>query len=95
MNPIIAGLVTLLLVIRARSHNSLTPLGIGAAVVTALIHALHQWDVFFWLLIVFYVSGNYVTKVHKEAKAKLTASAAGGHAGGEGPRTHVQVSCLT
>jgi uncharacterized membrane protein len=63
MNPWIATLVTLGLVYRALSRNSLTPLGIVAAVFTAVSHAVHPWSVFFTLLVVFFLSGTQVTKV--------------------------------
>jgi uncharacterized membrane protein len=90
MNPYIAAFLTLLLVYRAHTRNSLTPLGITAAVFTAIAHAIHPWSVFFYLLIVFFLAGTSVTKVKHDVKAKLTASATGS-SGGEGPRTHVQV----
>jgi uncharacterized membrane protein len=63
MNPLISVPITLLLVYRARSRNSLTPLGIAAAVVTAIAHSIHPWSVFFALLVVFFLAGTFVTKV--------------------------------
>jgi uncharacterized membrane protein len=63
MNPWIAILATLALVYRAVSRNSLTPLGIVFAVLTAGAHAIHPWSVFFTLLIVFFLAGTAVTKV--------------------------------
>jgi uncharacterized membrane protein len=63
MNPLVSVPVTLLLVYRARTRNSLTPLGIAAAVVTAIAHSIHPWSVFFALLIVFFLAGTFVTKV--------------------------------
>jgi uncharacterized membrane protein len=59
----IAAPVIVSLVYRSYSHNSLTPLGIGAAAVTAIAHALHPWNVFFVLLVVFFLAGTAVTKV--------------------------------
>ncbi|KFZ04288.1 hypothetical protein V502_10264 [Pseudogymnoascus sp. VKM F-4520 (FW-2644)] len=90
MKAIYAVPATLLLAYRAYSHKSLTPAGIVAAVLTAIAHAVHPWNLPFVLLIVFFLAGTRVTKVKKEAKEKLTIQATGG-AGGEGPRTHVQV----
>jgi len=90
MKPVIAIPATLALVYRAYSRRSLTPLGIFAAVLTAVAHAIHPWSVFFALLAVFFLAGSQVTKVKHEVKASLTHSASGA-SGGEGPRTHVQV----
>lgn len=59
----VAAPVIISLVYRAYSHDSLTPLGIGAAAVTAIVHALHPWNVFFVLLVVFFLAGTAVTKV--------------------------------
>ncbi|KIW06799.1 uncharacterized protein PV09_02479 [Verruconis gallopava] len=90
MKPWIAVPATLALVYRAWSRNSLTPLGIFVAALTAVAHAVHPWSVFFALLVVFFLSGTTVTKVKHDVKAKLTHSSSGSP-GGEGPRTHVQV----
>ncbi|OBT69306.1 hypothetical protein VE03_01836 [Pseudogymnoascus sp. 23342-1-I1] len=90
MKAIYAVPATALLVYRAHSHKSLTLGGIVAAVLTAIAHAVHPWNLPFVLLIVFFLAGTRVTKVKKEAKEKLTIQATGG-AGGEGPRTYVQV----
>lgn len=51
------------LVIRAYSHNSLTPGGIIVAALTAIAHAVHPWSLPFWLLVVFFLAGTQVTKV--------------------------------
>ena len=64
MQPIIAIPAIILLVSRAWVKNALTPLGILVAGVTAIIHAYHPWSVFFALLVVFYLAGTTVTKVH-------------------------------
>ena len=62
MHPYIAIPATLALVYRAWSHRSLTPAGIVAAALTAAIHAIHPWSIFFVLLGVFFLSGTAVTK---------------------------------
>lgn len=63
MHPYIAVPATLALVWRAYSRKSLTPSGIVVATLTAVIHAIHPWSVFFALLIVFFLGGTFVTKV--------------------------------
>jgi uncharacterized membrane protein len=63
MKPWIAVPAILALVYRAWSKNSLTPLGIVVAVLTAIAHAIHPWSVFFALLVVFFLAGTAVTKV--------------------------------
>ncbi|KAI0134096.1 integral membrane protein DUF92 [Xylariales sp. AK1849] len=90
MKAIIAGPATLALIYRAYSHNSLTPLGILAAALTAIAHAAHPWNLPFVLLCVFFLAGTRVTNIKKEAKASLTLHSQGS-SGGEGPRNHVQV----
>ena len=63
MHPYIAIPATSLLVLRAYKKRSLTPVGILVAAVTAVIHALHPWSVFFALLVVFFLGGTTATKV--------------------------------
>ena len=63
MHPYIAVPATLALVYRAYSRNSLTPTGIVIAALTAVVHAIHPWSVFFTLLTVFFLAGTFVTKV--------------------------------
>lgn len=63
MKAWIAVPATTALVYRAYSRNSLTPLGIVVAALTAFVHALHPWSVFFVLLVVFFLAGTTVTKV--------------------------------
>jgi uncharacterized membrane protein len=63
MRAIIAAPVTLAMIYRAWSHNSLTPAGIIAATFTAIAHAYHPWNLPFALLIVFFLAGTRVTKV--------------------------------
>ncbi|MCJ1437107.1 hypothetical protein MMC27_006492 [Xylographa pallens] len=90
MIPYIAVPAVALLVYRAYRSESLTPAGIVTATITAVIHALHPWSVFFALLIVFFIGGTRVTKVKHDVKARLTHSSTGA-SGGEGPRSHIQV----
>lgn len=104
MKAWIAVPIILVLVYRSWSHKSLTPTGIVAAVLTAIAHAIHPWNLPFALLIVFFLAGTRATKVCKlstgtlnadksqvkhDVKAKLTMQATGSP-GGEGARTHVQ-----
>jgi uncharacterized membrane protein len=63
MKAFIAVPVTLAMVYRAWSHQSLTPAGIVAATLTAIAHAVHPWSLPFALLIVFFLAGTRVTKV--------------------------------
>ena len=63
MHPYIAVPATLALVYRAYSRKSLTPAGIFAAALTAVIHAIHPWSIFFALLVVFFLAGTAATKV--------------------------------
>ena len=63
MHPYIAVLATSALVWRAYSRESLTPAGLVVAALTAVVHAIHPWSVFFSLLVVFFLSGTAVTKV--------------------------------
>ena len=90
MHPLFAAPLIILLVLRARSNNSHTPLGLLVAALTATIHALHPWPIFLALLAVFFLTGTAVTKVKHGVKAKLTHSSTGG-SGDPTPRTHVQV----
>ncbi|KAG0134202.1 integral membrane protein DUF92-domain-containing protein [Tuber indicum] len=90
MNLIFASLATTFLVVRALSRKSLTPTGVLFAVLTAIIHALHPWNLPFVLLISFYALATAATKVKHEVKAKLTISSSGAP-GGEGARNHIQV----
>ncbi|GIC85686.1 DUF92 domain-containing protein [Aspergillus udagawae] len=90
MKPILAVPAVLALVHRAWSRKTLTPLGIFAALLTAIAHVVHPWSAPFALLAVFYLGGSKVTKVKHEVKARLTLSATGAE-GGEAQRTHIQV----
>ncbi|KAF3066406.1 Transmembrane protein 19 [Daldinia childiae] len=90
MKAVIAIPATLALVYRAYSHKSLTPLGILTAALTAAAHAVHPWNLPFVLLCVFFLAGTRVTKIKANVKSGLTLHSQGS-AGGEGPRTHVQV----
>ena len=62
MKPVIAVPAIAALVYRAYSKKSLTPVGIFTAFVTAVIHVIHPWSVFFTLLAVFFLAGSTVTK---------------------------------
>jgi len=66
MHPYIAVPAVAILVLRAWTNNSLTPAGILAATITAGVHAIHPWSVFFALLVVFFLGGTAVTKVFAE-----------------------------
>ncbi|KAI1656005.1 integral membrane protein DUF92-domain-containing protein [Daldinia decipiens] len=90
MKAVIAIPATLALVYRAYSHKSLTPLGILTAALTAAAHAVHPWNLPFVLLCVFFLAGTRVTKIKANVKSGLTLHSRGS-AGGEGPRTHIQV----
>ncbi|OJJ58089.1 hypothetical protein ASPSYDRAFT_46080 [Aspergillus sydowii CBS 593.65] len=90
MNPFLSVPIIAALLYRAWSRKSLTPLGLAAAALTAVAHALNPWSLPLFLLLVFYVGGTKATKVKHDIKTHLTLSATGSH-GGEGARTHVQV----
>ncbi|KAG9551414.1 hypothetical protein KCU77_g22834, partial [Aureobasidium melanogenum] len=83
------GVVTALVVYCA-AKNKLTPGGIVAAIVTAGIHMVHPWGVFFNLLVGFFIAGTLGTKINHTTKKTLTQSATGG-VGGEGARNYAQV----
>jgi uncharacterized membrane protein len=63
MKPILAVPAVLALAHRAWSRKTLTPVGIIAAVLTAIAHVVHPWSAPFALLAVFYLGGSKVTKV--------------------------------
>jgi uncharacterized membrane protein len=63
MKAIIAVPAIALLCLRAYSKNSLTPAGIFAALLTAIAHAIHPWNLPFALLVVFFLAGTRVTHV--------------------------------
>ena len=90
MKPIIAAPCIVALLYRAYSRNSLTPVGLITAGLTATVHALHPWSTPFALLGIFFLIGSAATKVKHDVKARLTLSSSGSP-GGEGARTHVQV----
>ena len=62
-SPYIAAPAILGLVYRAYSRKSLTPFGIVVAALTAVVHAIHPWSIFFALLVVFFLAGTAVTRV--------------------------------
>lgn len=63
VNPVIAVPAVGALVHRAWSRKTLTPAGILAAFLTAVVHVLHPWIAPFLLLAVFYLAGSRATKV--------------------------------
>lgn len=63
MHPYIAVPATSALVWRAYSRRSLTPAGLVVAALTAVVHAIHPWSVFFSLLAVFFLGATAATKV--------------------------------
>lgn len=63
MKLIIAVPATSLLIYRAYSKKSLTPAGLFAALLTAIAHAIHPWNLPFVLLVVFFLAGTRVTSV--------------------------------
>ena len=65
MKAIIAVPITLGIIYRAWSHQTLTPTAIVAAGLTAAAHAVHPWSLPFVLLMVFFLAGTRVTKVRK------------------------------
>ncbi|KAK4574481.1 hypothetical protein LTR86_001322 [Recurvomyces mirabilis] len=68
---------TAALVTYATTRKKLTPFGIVAGILVAVIHMIHPWPAFFWLLIIFFALGTGVTRVGKKAKAGLTISYSG------------------
>jgi len=91
MQPLISLPLTLLLIYRAHTRSSLTPLGILLAGITALIHALHPWSLPFLLLCTFYLLGTSSTKLHSSQKASLTTLSSGGAPSTPPPRAAAQV----
>lgn len=63
MKPIISVPIIAALLHRAWSRRSLTPVGLVAAALTAIGHALNPWSLPLFLLLVFYVGGTKATKV--------------------------------
>ncbi|KAK2789825.1 hypothetical protein FQN51_002657 [Onygenales sp. PD_10] len=90
MKPIIAAPAIVFVVYRAWSRKSLTPFGLVVAALTAIAHAFHPFSAPFVFLAVFFFGGTFVTKIKHDVKSRLTVSSSGS-AGGEGPRTHIQV----
>ena len=63
MRLVIAIPAILALIARAASSNSLTRGGLVAALLTAIAHAYHPWNLPFALLAVFFLAGTRVTHV--------------------------------
>ncbi|ERF68276.1 hypothetical protein EPUS_02732 [Endocarpon pusillum Z07020] len=103
MKPLYSLPVTGYLIYRSYTHNSLTPLGIVTAALTALLHSSHRSALPFSLLVVFFLAGTRATKLKHDVKSRYTLSSTGSgsspsssaarRGGGDGgePRTHVQV----
>ena len=51
------------LVTYAIARKKLTAGGIVAGIFVATIHMIHPWPAFFWLLMLFFLFGTFVTKV--------------------------------
>lgn len=67
MKPFLAVPIIAALLHRAWSRKSLTPLGLAAAALTAVAHALNPWSLPLFLLLVFYLGGTKATKVYSPA----------------------------
>jgi hypothetical protein len=69
------------LVYRAYAHKSLTPTGIVAAILTAMVHAVHPWNMPFVLLVVFFLAGSRVTNVSRASPHTALQPRAGAQGG--------------
>lgn len=76
------------LLVRAKSHKSLTDLGIVVAAVTGLVHTLGTTSLNIALLATFFLTSTRLTKVKAEYKKTLTVVSSRAK---DGPRNHVQV----
>jgi uncharacterized membrane protein len=65
MKAIIAAPITVVICYRAWSHQTLTPVAIVTAALTAAAHAVHPWSLPFVLLMVFFLAGTRATKVRQ------------------------------
>ena len=63
MKLVIAAPAIAALIYRAWSKNSLTGPGIFVAAITAIVHAIHPWNLPFALLCVFFLAGTRATHV--------------------------------
>ncbi|KXL43616.1 hypothetical protein M433DRAFT_155620 [Acidomyces richmondensis BFW] len=81
---------TSLVVSYALIRRKFTLGGVVAGVLVSLIHMLHPWPAFYWLLNIFVLFGILVTRIGHAAKSHITQSSIGG-SGGEGARTSAQV----
>ncbi|KAF7506849.1 hypothetical protein GJ744_011195 [Endocarpon pusillum] len=77
MKPLYSLPVTGYLIYRSYTHNSLTPLGILTAALTALLHSSHPSALPFSLLVVFFLAGTRATKVKHDVKSRYTLSSTG------------------
>uniref|UniRef100_A0A060TCT6 ARAD1D45650p n=1 Tax=Blastobotrys adeninivorans TaxID=409370 RepID=A0A060TCT6_BLAAD len=73
MKYLIRAAVLVLLMVRAKSHKSLSDGGILAAIATGIVHSAPLSSLFLVLLVVFYLTGSRFTKYKLEVKQSLTA----------------------
>ncbi|GAM88600.1 hypothetical protein ANO11243_066340 [Dothideomycetidae sp. 11243] len=86
----IALFTTALLVLYSLLRHKLTPPGVLAALLTALLHISFPSGLAFQSLVLFFLLGTIATRVGHRAKHGLTTSSTGG-VGGETARNTVQV----
>lgn len=72
MQPLYSIPPTILLVIKAHRSRSLNPVGIGAAIGTAVLHSLHPSSLPFICLLTFYFVGDKATKYKQNIKDTIT-----------------------
>jgi uncharacterized protein (TIGR00297 family) len=92
LSPFVRAGCIVALLVRARRHNSLTPLGIAAAVATGVVHSVTSSSINLILLMAFFLTSTKFTKLKADVKKSLTvvASESGDAPEGE-PRNHIQV----
>jgi uncharacterized protein (TIGR00297 family) len=80
---------------RAHKRRTLTPLGVEVAFMTGFLHSLPPSNLYFILLITFYMSSSKATKYKQEVKAKKTKVPITNNAvaASQSQRTHIQVLC--
>jgi uncharacterized membrane protein len=49
--------------VRAYRRKTLTPLGVGTAVLVSSLYTFHPWGVFLVVLLAFYITSTFFTKV--------------------------------
>lgn len=85
-----SDLIVLALAGKAYNSKNLTPLAIGASILTGLVHTHHSTLLPFSLLAGFYLTSSRFTKLKADVKATLTRHESS-RKGGEGPRNATQV----